>query len=233
MNKLALLFLLAVAPVRAEANGVPQASPAVAGPLFPVELWNTLPSPSPRARVFLSQRLPSLDLARVRELTPAAAEAAFGLAADRRLTLVDLFTDEGLTGEKIYFVDGATLVHLDGVFQLPILYPAIGTDGRGDPFRILALVMGAGRVEVLFDRAPFSYQTPWFPNYYFTAEERVTQTIRAPGAMDMSGFSVDFGFMKPRVQTIDVVGPRTARVATTVSTRDIELLPIRRGARRP
>ena len=179
-----------VAPLsQADVQAAPT-PPSAPASVVPAELWASLPVPAPEFLAWLVQREPGLDPSAVRQLTPEGAEAIFSAAAARGLSPIDLFTDPGFRGRDVFFIPNAVVEGIFARYELPVLTLASGQDADGRPYRMDALLAGAGRVDALYDRA-FTAGNGYFPGYTYNLDARVAQTIDGPGSMSVGGVTVN------------------------------------------
>ena len=208
---------------------LPAASEAPASAV-PAGLWDRLSAPDAATSSALVRRIPGLDAAVVRTMSPEAAEEVFAVVAARGLTPLDFFTDPAFRGREVYYIPPALLASTFARYDIQALTAVSGRDTDGNPFRMQGLVLGGGRVEALYDRDRITFEHPDFDNGLYTLEARVSQGILGPGDMSVSGITAHVAFFKARIQRITKISPTEARVQTSKGTRNKPVAPIRRRA---
>jgi PPE-repeat protein len=214
----------------APAASAPVAPPAPAASVVPPGLWATLAAPDAATLALLSARIPGLDAASVRAITMDAADAIFAAAAKQGLTPLDLFTDSGFCGKPIFYFSPAVVSELFVRYDVRVMTPPSGKDADGKPFAMQALVLGAGRLEALYDRDEIKFDNPIFDNDRFKLLGRVTMTISAPGDMKIEGVWVKHGIFWPHIQRVVKTSPTEGRVETNLGDRTKPSFPIRRSS---
>jgi hypothetical protein len=109
-----------------------------------------------------------------------------------------------------------------------VLTALSGTDTDGQPFRMVGLVLGGGRVDALYDRDNFTFAHPEFDNGRYTLAAHVSQVILGPGDMSISGITAHVAFFSPTIQRITKISPTIARIKTSLGSRNKPSTPIRR-----
>ena len=215
---------------RAVPAPVPASRPAQAM-LVPPSLWDAAKPPQPADLDLLASRLPGLDPAAVRELSFEEVDPVLMLAVRRGASALDIFTDEGLRGKQVYYLSEQTLDLIYAKYELNSVTPGSGNDIEGRPFHLQALVMGAGRLDLLYDRDKFTYASPEFKNYDYICQSRVTERVRSSGDMSVEGLQVDTIF-HPKIQRFLKLAPTQVRIEVYLgkhlgkTNRDWELRPI-------
>ena len=196
---------------------VPPAAPSAPADseLVPAGLWAALAPPDGAVLAWLGQRVPGLDLSAVRELPPEAAEAIFARGAARGTTPIDLFTDRGFRGREVFYIPRAAVERVFSVYEVRVLTLASGTAKDGQPFQLDALLAGAGRIEALYDRG-YTVANPYFADYTYNLEPRVTQAIAGPGDIRVSGITVN-AIVRATIKRMVKVSP--GEVEVEVDTR--------------
>lgn len=195
--------------------------------LFTRELWSRLPAAGADARA-AAARLSWVDVANLRELTLPEAERLLDQGIARGYGLLDVFTDPGLNGAESYFISAATLRELDRRFELPTVCPIAGTDVKGKPFGMDAIVAGAKHADMLYDRDSIEYKNPSHPDYPFVFRSVVKQSIETSGSMGIEGITVNAGMFKPTIKRFVRVSPTRVRVETSMGNRETDAMPMRR-----
>ena len=256
MTALFLTALLAASPARAELRGRPadrieslihaaseEAPPSVpaepdhtavsvAGtppeePLIPFELWDGLKAPDAEALETLASRIPGLDVRQVREMTFATVDPIVAEAARRGYSALEVFTDEGLKGPQVYYLSEELVKRVFTRYDIRTITMDEGVDEDGRPFHLQALLMGAGGLELLYDRDEFTYENPWFNDHKYIGSGRVTERILGPADMAIDGVRVAMIF-HPRIERFVKVSPTEVKVETNWGSRVKPLDPIRR-----
>ncbi len=209
---------------------VPQVPPA-SGSLVPAGLWASLPAPDAATLSWLAVRVPGLDAAAVRQMSPDGAEAIFSAAAARGASGLDLFTDAGFRGSEIYYLSGDLVRTMFDRYQMRALTPASGVTVDGKPFRIVGLLIGGGRIRVLYDLGNFEFVNPDFPDGTYTLAGDVDQTIAGPGDLIVNGVWVHvrvfiLGRVTARIERLTKTGPAEALVTTDHGDRTKPLHPV-------
>lgn len=201
------------------------APPLSAAPLVGPTLWPSLPRADARAVAQLKQRAPEVAPASVKMLTLPAAEGLLKNALARGASALDVFTDPGLREPgRLYYLSQETVAKLFARYNLHVLTPPSGTAKDGKPFTLQAVVMGAGRVVMLYDRDDFKFKHPDF-GHVFRSSGRVTQTIEGPGSLGVDGLSVDM-LLHPKIRRLVKVDAQTVRVETSRGNRQSKVSPI-------
>lgn len=217
--------LPAVLP-EAAAPPVGPAQPAVVSP----DAWSTLPAPDAATLAWLARRVPGLDLQKVRSVPPAKAQAVLQRAVSRRLTYLDLLTDESFRRDEIYFVPADVLAGIDQKYVTGAV-PISGKAKDKKPFRMEGFLGGQGRLEILYDRQgafEFKEDANWFK---VDNGSRVSCRILAPADVAVEGMSVwadlsVFGFYT-KIERMVKEGADKARVYTAAGNGTGDLRPIR------
>ncbi len=203
-------------------------APAPAGSVVPPGLWASLAAPDAAAVATLTARVPGLTAGSVREVTLAAAERMFDAAVAQRQTPIDFFTDAAFRGPQVYYFPPAVVVAVFGRYDLRVLTPPAGVAKDGKPFAMEALVVGAGRIDALYDRGPFKYDNPLLENAEYSLAARVTEKIQGPGDVVVEGVSVKHGWFHPVIQRIVKTSALEGRVETNLGDRQSASHPILR-----
>jgi hypothetical protein len=213
----------------------PVAPPAVvsvpAGPasaVVPAGLWASLDAPDAATGQWLAGRVPGLDASSVRVLTFAAADALFSAAVARNLTPLDFFTDPAFRAQGVFYLPQETVAALFARYEMHAITPASGTTTDDKPFVMEALLVGNGRIDMLYDQDDFSFRNAVLDNDRYTLAARVTERIEGPGDLTLEGVAVKYGILKPIIRRITKISPTEARVDTNFGSRNRPVLPIRR-----
>ncbi len=207
------------APSVVAAAAVVPAAPDSAASVVPPGLWSTLAAPDAATLSWLSSRIPGLDAAAVRQLTPADADALFATAVQSATSPLGFFSDPAFRSTNIYYIPKDVIAALFSRYVIRVLTPPSGTTTNGQPFTMQALVIGGGRIEALYDRNSFSAGNPMFPDYTYQFAGLVTETINGPGDLSVSGVAIHVGFLTPQVQRIVQLSATQARVDTNYGSR--------------
>jgi hypothetical protein len=198
------------------------------GPVVPNWLWRSLAAPDSETLQWLSKRIPELDTSVVRTLTTKALDLLLTEAIARGQSPLDFFTDSGFLGHRNYYLSQATLVSIFARYEIRVLTAVSGTDVDNRSFNMVALVLGSGRIETLYDRDAITFVHPGFDNKRFTLAARVTQTILGPGDLSTSGITAHVSFLRPTIQRMTKVSATEARIKTNLGSRTKPVTPIRR-----
>jgi hypothetical protein len=198
--------------------------------VVPPWLWRSLEAPDPETLTWLSKRIPELDTSAVRTLTPKALDLMLAEAITRGQSPLDFFTDSGFVGHRNYYLSQATLVSIFARYEIRVLTAVSGTDVDNRSFSMVALVLGSGRIETLYDRDAITFVHPEFDSKRFTLASRVTQTILGPGDLSTTGITAHVAFLRPTIQRMTKVSATEARIKTNLGSRTKPVTPIRRRA---
>lgn len=196
-------------------------------PLVPRRIWDASAPPSAAWLAWLQQRVPGLTPASVREISYDNVAAVITEAARRGNSTLDIFTDEGLRGDAVYFLSQATLERLYREFDLQTTLLQSGKDTDGGAFQMQALVMGRGSLSILYSEGPFDFKNPNDGNKY-TVDGRVAQTIDGPGRLSISGMWVHAWPVTARIQKLVKLGPGRLRVETNYGSKELADPAVRR-----
>jgi hypothetical protein len=202
------------------------AAPAPA--VVPAGLWASLAAPDAATLQWLAGRVPGLDAASVRTLTLEAADALFSAAVAQDLTPLDFFTDPAFRAQGAFYLSRETAAALFARYEMHAITPASGTTTDDKPFVMQALLVGNGRIDMLYDQDDFSFRNPVLDDDRYTLAARVTERIQGPGDLSIEGVSVKYGILKPIIRRITKISSTEARVETNFGSRDRPVLPIRR-----
>ncbi|MBI4347332.1 MAG: hypothetical protein HY553_10785, partial [Elusimicrobia bacterium] len=195
---------------------------------FTAEAWSLLPAPDQPTLDWLAVRIPGVKAARVREMTADGIEATLAEAVARGQSPTDLFSDAGLRDERLLLVRGEALSGAFERYEIPVITLAAGRTTSGQDYRMDALLLGDGRVEMLYDKADFRIKNPYFNDYDYTLAARVSYGILGAGDMSVSGVTVEAGLVRPKITRFTKLGSDRIRVETSWGSREKPLLPIRR-----
>lgn len=189
--------------------------------------WEKLSPPAAPILAWLSARLPGLDAAMLRELPRAETLALIESARARQLSVLDVFTDAALREKKLYYLSRESLAEIDKNYELHSLFPIQGRTLDGRPYFLQAIVMGASKVEMLYNLNNFIFKHPTFTGHggKFKFPSRVTQTITGPGLASLNNIR---GPWNARIEKFVKLSPTRVRVVTSLSNEDSDLRPIRR-----
>ena len=204
-----------------EPDALPQAAEprSTEASLAPSGLWSSLSAPDAAHLAWLDARVPGLDGSAVRELTDGAAENMLLAAAARGLSPLDFFTDPAFRGRETFYIPQALLGRMFGRWEIKVFTPYSGTAEDGVPFHMVGLLLGGGRLEILYDRAEFTFTNPELDNGRYTLQGRVTERIVGPGELEISGVWYHYGILKPRIERLKKVSPTEGRVDTSLGSR--------------
>ncbi|MBI3547852.1 MAG: hypothetical protein HY078_02245 [Elusimicrobia bacterium] len=192
---------------------------AAAEPPTPLEVWEKLPAPDDSVLRRLTADLPGLDASRVRELTFEAAASTVERALVSSFTVIDFFTHETFRGKEVFYLSSATLAQIDARYVFPAATLLSGTTKSGHPFRMEALLMGNGRVDVFYPEDKLTFVNPYLLNQVFTVKRHVAHVILGPGDVSVEGASAHASIFRPQLERITKTSPEELRVVTSLATR--------------
>ncbi len=210
---------------------------------FPQALWQRLEPPDAATLSWLSGRIPGLPAGRVRLLTAQEALALLDRAAARGASIMDVFTDAGLTGDSLYYAPQDVLQAIGACYQLELATPLSGRtrDDPPQPFVMQGLVIGGGKLQILYSLggppppagdwdSGFEYKNPDYPRYDFIASGRVTESIAAPGDLRFNGLWLVAagGLVHPHVERLVKTSGSTGLFITNHGRAEVTFSPLRR-----
>jgi hypothetical protein len=168
-----------------------------------------------------------IDLGQLRLASLEAAECIMQRAADRRLSLAQLFTDARFAagGGLGIVMDGRRLAELDRLFDLHSLFPVAADARAGGAIHMTFLLAGQGRIVVGYDRGgEIEHREPAFHLHGGSYQlERVIRMDVVAGAgrgfahvatlprLDGGGAYGDFlGPMGAKLRGVALAGPEVA-----------------------
>jgi len=202
-------------------------------PLFNDGLWSSLKAPDEAALDVLAQRIPRLKRDAVRELPIDAVDALLQQAIAAKNNALDVFTDPGLRQRgQLFYMSEDTLKEVAARYKLYILNPFSGKAKDGGRYACQGIVMGGGKIEMLYDADEFEFDNPDYKGHSYKGSSRITETIQGPGDLKVEGLSVAM-FMHPRIQRFLMISEGTLRVETNWANEEVLLKPIaaRRSSR--
>jgi hypothetical protein len=212
---------------------VPRSAPAAAPSasaesIVPTWLWATLKAPDAAALAALSSRIPDLKASTVRVLSIGDADALLAAAVRQGLSPLDFFTDPGFRGDAAFFLDQETLATLFARYDIRGLTPASGTTKDGKPFMVRGMVVGGGRIDILYNLDRFSFDNPGLPGHVYKLADHVVERIQGPGDLTLEGIWVHFGWLTPKLSRILRLSPAKCRVETNHVGLEKPVFAIRR-----
>jgi hypothetical protein len=195
-------------------------APELASPVVAPSLWSSLPPADAGIAAWLSGRIPGLDAAAVRTMTPEAAEAMLADCEARGLSPLDFFTDAGFRGPGLFYFSKDLLASIYARYDFRVITPVGGKDERGVPFAMQAMVAGAGRIEILYDRDDITFLHRDFENGKYTVKVRVAERIFGPGDLGVSGVTAHIGILKADIRRFTKISPNEGRVETSLGSRN-------------
>lgn len=226
-------LILTQAPAEPAPGGSEEAPSVV-----PPDLWGRLAPVGAEQAAWLRARLPDLDLSAARTVTAEAGEALLAAAAASRtayapqgLTTLDLFTDVGFRGPQLFYIPEDVIVRMESLYELRLITPTSATAEDGTAFRMQALVIGGGRVEVLYG-GEYRFANPDFNGQVFTVQPRVSHRIAGDSDMDqITGAKGHESGVAADIIRVRRVSPSEGRVHVALGpiqiTRSRTLYPIR------
>jgi hypothetical protein len=196
-------------------------------PLIPKSYWDNSAAPHASHAAWLQKRIPDINIGMVREISYADVSQVIDNAAARGWSTLDIFTDEGLRGQEMYYLQASTLKSLFANFDLATALVQSGKDVDGSAFSMDGLVMGGGKLYVLFNRGPFKFDHPSDDRRY-EVQARITQTIEGPGKLAVSGMAVKHWPVWPTIQRLIKLPGGKMRVETNYGSQDQNDRAVRR-----
>ncbi len=198
---------------------------AADGPIIPPETWDGLQPPQPEVLDILAARVPGLDRDKVREATPELAQSLMRRAVERNLSALDLFTDEALRTDRLYYLPGAVLSQIDDAYDLKNLFPLKGRTTNGATFVMQGVVMGGNKIEMLYNFQRFTFIHPLYRDMggKYTFQSRISQTIQGPGIVSLTGATGPLGAV---IRGFEKISDTQVRVLTNLMNQVVPLFPI-------
>ncbi|MFI5360502.1 MAG: hypothetical protein ACHQ49_00920 [Elusimicrobiota bacterium] len=209
-------------------DSIPTPPSVPAGSIVSPALWSTLPAPDASTLTRLAARIPGLNVGTLRVLTNDAAEALLASAAAKAETPLEFFTDPAFRGGAAFYLDQATVAALFSRYDIRGLTPQSGRTKDGASYAVQGIVVGGGRIEILYDLDQFTINNPALPGYRYTLAGRVTERIQGPGDLTVEGVSVHWGLLTPKIERITELSSARARVKTNYGSLNEPVYPIRR-----
>ena len=197
--------------------------------VFGAENWASFPPPDPQTLAWLVARIPGLDAAAVRVVSAEAADAFMRRAVDARTTYLDFLSDEVFRRKEIYYAPADVLNAVHRKYVSGTM-PVQGRSEKDEDFQMQALVMGQGRVDILYDRDGFTFAEG---DQRFKIERggRVTAIIQGAGDIGLEGLSaygVPIFCPWANIQRMTKESMYKVRVETNCGSRDgNDLSPVR------
>lgn len=214
---------------------VPALVPAVLGravgtqqaPLIPKSYWDKSLPPHASHLTWLKGRIPGLDAASLREISYEDVAAVLDAAAALKYSTLDVFTDAGLRGDVAYYLQASTVKKLFASHELNTALVAGGKDVDGNAYTMDGIVMGRGKLHILFNRGPFTFDHPSDGRTY-EVQSRIVQTIEGPGRLAVSGMKTKHWPVWPVIQRLIKLGPGRIRIETNYGSKDQDDRAVRR-----
>lgn len=212
-------------------EGGPEAQAVGGSGLIRPEQWQIFSAPDPQTLAWLASRMPGVDAANVRVVPGASADGAMQRAIAAGASYVDLLSDPALQRgrSELYYVPQDALLQVDQKYLSGTL-PASGMAKDGRPFKMQAIVGGAGNVTFLYDRTDeFTFQSDGY-DIKIAAGGKVSSQIHGSGDIGSQGVS---GCMRvvvyvcAQIQRTTKVSADQIRVETSRGPQTKELRPIR------
>lgn len=227
-GRLAALLVLAALSAGAGALQVPPVPEPVDAPLFTGELFDELPELEPAMESWLQTRLPGTATALARRLGLNEADQLLGQAVARGYCGSDVFSDPGLRGPRLFFIYQDDVQSLFDRYDLRFLTLPSGDTDSGERYEMQGLLLGGGRVVVLYSLSEFEFHNPYFPSHRFRFREPVIHTIRGPADLGIDGAWVKWKFLWPKMDRFVKISPTEVRVETSLGSTTDPLRPIER-----
>lgn len=206
----------------------PPVPPAVDAPLFTQELWDSLPPLDASMMAWVGSRLSGVDATKVRELSFEDADAVIGQAVARGYAGSDLFSDRGLRTDRLFLLREAETKKIFDRYEMRVLTLPSGVTENGEPYAVQGLLLGGGRVALMYSLSEFEFHNPYFPKYKFRFRDPVVYTIRGDGDLGMEGASVKVHLLWTKINRFVKVPPDDVRVETSLGSTTDPLSSIRR-----
>ncbi|MFI5361951.1 MAG: hypothetical protein ACHQ49_08285 [Elusimicrobiota bacterium] len=213
------------APSAAPMETQPMTPPAS---VVPPGLWRSLSAPDAATLARLSSRIPELKTDSVRVLTFDTADAMFTAAMAQGESPIDFFTDAAFRGSDTYYLAPETVAAIFARYEIHALTPASGTTKKGEPFVLEGMLIGAGRIDALYNLDQFEFDNPLLDGKRYKLLSRVIQRIQGPGDLKIEGVWTQVGFLHPQILRVVKTSPTMGRVETNYGSRVRPATPIRR-----
>jgi hypothetical protein len=194
--------------------------------VFPSAVWDGLQALDTPTFGWLLNRLPGLKIENIRSLPLEATRALMDDAVARGYSGTDLFSDGGLRSPISFLIRQDVLATIFEEYEVRVLNLATGMTLDGRRYDMQAMLLGNGRVEILYNLNDFEFENPYYPGTKYTFKNRLTYTIRGPGDLGVKGASLDHGIIKPTIERFVKVGPDKVRVETNWGARTKPLEPL-------
>ncbi|MBI2070614.1 MAG: hypothetical protein HYT79_08435 [Elusimicrobia bacterium] len=184
--------------------------------VFPAGLCGSLSQPTAEELQPFLDAETSGELARhqshVKKMTIDAADGIIREAANRGWTSLDLFTEEAIRGECLYFIPRNVLSAIDRRFNLNATAQINGRDENGDAFAMAGFFVGRSRHFIFYNRDSIVVPQPDAPDNPVRLRSVLLQRVVGDGHLNISGMSVKVGG-----RWLDI------QASKKVSAREIEL----------
>ena len=215
---------------------IPEVPPAVfvdlPSPLFSRELWEQLDPIEGETAVWLAARVPAVRKDRVRALTAVDADALLGRAVARRNASCDVFSDDGLRSDRVFFLDREVVRLVFAHYDLHMLNVAAGQTTDGQRYALEGLFMGGGRVVPIYNLPDFTFRNPDYPDHDIRFREPLTYTISGDCDFGVKNAWAKTFFGDAELQRLVRIDAQTLRVQTSMGNSDHALERIERKTAR-
>jgi hypothetical protein len=194
-------------------------------PLMTRAMWDAAPPVDPAIAKWLAARVPGLDTSKVHEPSYEQVAAVVAECARRGYSNLDLFSDDGLRGDAVFYLSANTMARLYREYELAASLQASGMTNDGKPYHMDGIVMGGGAVNILYNFDNFEFDSG---GRTYRAKARIVQSIQGKGTLGVSGLWVKVWPFWPRIEKLTKLGGGKMRVDTDKGSRDMNDDPIRR-----
>jgi hypothetical protein len=170
-----------------------------------VDTWRLLPKPTDAEMAPIVAHVPDLKLDLVRRVDWEYCQLLIEDAVKNRNTLLDFITSPALRGPIIFYVPAPALQKAYATYSGLFLTKPFGKDLDKNDFFMHGLLIGNGRIDVIYNRDDISYRDEGM-NLNFTVKRRMSVSIVNPGEVSIAGLSTSAFFMTPIIQRIVKTG---------------------------
>jgi hypothetical protein len=204
--------------------------------IFPPNVCGTLPAAPAQIRDWVAKVEPELAGAPVRIMTDEAAHDLLERARRAGWSGFEVFSSGLFRGDCVYYFQESTLGSVYSAYELNLLSAIAGTDNRGRPFHMAAMLGGRGRITAVYDRGGIVYR-----NEQQGREFKLAQVVRfqipREGVLDpVSGLSTSVFLLGDlQITRFEKAGPGKVKLKVGSFDKDGDLVPIesKRSPRRP
>ena len=191
-----------------------------------VDTWRMLPKPSEAELAPLVAEVSDLNVDLVRRVDWEVCQLLIEGAVKSGSTMVDFITSPALRGPIIFYVPAPALnkayAHYSGLF----LTKPFGEDLKKKSFLMHGVLIGNGRVDVVYDRDGVSYYDKEMKKH-FTVSRYMSVKILSAGELAFSGLatrvSLKLFVISPIIERMIKIGLRSVRVETNRGGQDVDI----------